>query len=77
MHKLGGVIFPMKASFIVAHLHPRQFVKAMQVSGWGSDSAYLVPYICLSYLNCTQTKIGFPVKFLGHKKGVYFPFISF
>lgn len=38
MHKLGGVISPMKASFIVAHLHPRPFVKAMQVSGLGSNA---------------------------------------
>lgn len=32
MHKLAAVIQPMKSSFIVAHLKPRDFVVKMQVS---------------------------------------------
>ena len=31
MHKLAAVVAPMKSSFIVAHLRPREFVTQMQV----------------------------------------------
>lgn len=37
MHKLAAVIQPMKSSFIVAHLRPREFVVEMQVC-WGFKS---------------------------------------
>lgn len=33
MHKLAAVVAPMKSSFIVAHLRPREFVTQMQASG--------------------------------------------
>lgn len=46
MHKLAAVIQPMKSSFIVAHLRPREFVVEMQV---GHHVTHVAEALCSGF----------------------------